>query len=228
MVTYFASEDPCGKVACITGGARGIGKAIVGTLLAHGWHVIAPSYGECNLLEYDSVAAYAVHLAADISRLDALILNAHAWQSAPLVTQTPEDFDTQMAYVRQHWVLMTSLLQQISLECVVAVSSMRGLIGGVDCGLYSMAKAALIAMMLGFARDYRGTRFHVICPGYTNTDMGIAVKESGGVSNPDAVPQPPECVAQTIYAHCLVGTANGLVLRVNNRVVDTMRWREDV
>jgi len=95
--------------------------------------------------------------------------------------------------------------------CVVMVSSTRGLIGGVNTGPYSCAAAAQIALMQGYAREWPGVRFNVMCPGLTDTRMAAQVRATGG-AKPDAIAQPPRAVAQVIV-DLLEGDANGKVVR---------------
>lgn len=106
--------------------------------------------------------------------------------------------------------------------CVVMVSSTRGFIGGVDTGPYAAACAAQIALMQGYAREWPGVRFNVVCPGLTDTDMGRQVIATGG-AKPDAVPQPPEAVARAIV-DLLESDANGKVLRVVDGKVSEAEW----
>jgi NAD(P)-dependent dehydrogenase (short-subunit alcohol dehydrogenase family) len=211
-------------VAFLTGGGRGIGAATKDLLLAQGWGCIAPTRQDCDLQSYSVTAAYAQALTQHGPPLRAVILNAHAWYSAPLETQTPGDFDTQMAYVRHHWWLLRHLLLYGHVETVITVASTRGLMGGVASGPYSMAKAALVAMHHGFVREWPSVRFHCVCPGLTATEMEAVVRATGGAS-PGAVAQPPQAVAQVIV-DLLHAEGTGQLLRVVNGLTTSVAWKE--
>lgn len=208
--------------ALITGGSRGIGAATVKILEAQGWEVLAPTREELWIQDSINVAEYARQLS--YMDINAFIMNAHEWFSMTLNRQKTIDFGQQMMYVVHHWYLLRAMLTRRYLKSVVAVSSMRGLVGGVNTAPYSMAKAALIAMMQGFAKEYGGVRFNTICPGWTDTDMGVIVKNTGGVSNPNAVVQSPVFVAEQIVRVLTDTQANGQVWRVNGGVAERVAW----
>jgi NAD(P)-dependent dehydrogenase (short-subunit alcohol dehydrogenase family) len=214
----------------ITGGSKGIGKATADLLRSRGWKALVPSHDECDVTDIISLQSYVQRLQRTkmIRHIDALILNAHIWYAKPLHAQMWGDFLEQQNYVIGHWYLMREILKHSdTLQCVIGVSSMRGLIGGVETAPYSMAKASLIALMQGFAREYQGVRFNAICPGWTDTPMGIIVKATGGVSNPNAVAQPPDVIADAIaYLLDVNSTTNGITLKVNGGRTEKFAWKE--
>jgi NAD(P)-dependent dehydrogenase (short-subunit alcohol dehydrogenase family) len=110
---------------------------------------------------------------------------------------------------------------------VVMVASTRGFIGGIDTGPYSAACAAQIALMLGYAREFKGgpgkARFNCVAPGLTETDMGQIVKATGG-AKPGTVGQPPEAVAAAIVGLVTDGASNGRVVRVVDGVAADAKW----
>jgi NAD(P)-dependent dehydrogenase (short-subunit alcohol dehydrogenase family) len=95
----------------------------------------------------------------------------------------------------------------------------------VETAPYSCAKAAQIALMMGYSREYKGTRFNVVAPGWTDTALGVQVKATGGVSNPNAVPQPASAVAKAIVELVEDGQSNGKILRVVDGEVTQARWQ---
>ena len=206
----------------ITGGSRGIGAATAKVLTTRGWEVVAPARADLDLQREASVGHYIT--SALPKDLTGLILNAHGWYSVPLTDQYLADFDVQMAYVRHHWALMREVLRQGTVQSVVAVGSTRGLIGGVNSAPYSMAKAALICLMQGFAREYnKGVRFSCICPGLTATDMESIVRATGGASL-GAMAQHPLDVATLIADALEDEMANGIIWRINGGKTDQMQW----
>lgn len=204
----------------ITGGARGIGKATVDLLRQRGWNVMAPTRQEMDMTDLFNVATWCDKKLVPV---DAVVLNAHAWFSRAMQTQTCADFLVQYKYVLHHWTILRECLKNGGLKSVVGVASTRGFIGGVETAPYSMAKAAMIAMMQGFAREYPGVRFNCICPSLTGTDMEQQVRMTGGVSNPATIAQSPARVAQAIV-RLIEGEENGKVIRVADGEYDEAFW----
>ena len=195
------------KIALITGGSRGIGWVTAETLRQQEWRVIAPRRHELDLSMYQEIDSFA-------DELDALIMCGSQWYSHHLTEQYSRHLVEQyILNVVSHYELLHLHLAALSKRrgCVVVVSSTRGLIGGVETAPYSMAKAAQIALVQGFAREYPGVRFNCVCPGLTATRMEEQVRESGGCK-PDAVAQSPQAVAQVIVDLVNDPNANGLVV----------------
>ncbi len=209
------------KRALITGGSRGIGAHTVAMLAGRGWTVDAPPRSEFNV-------ALPIRWPT-IMTLDALVLCAGEWgMGRHGSAEWGQDFDRQWAYFIGHMRLLDHCLPALRAAsgCVVAVASTRAFIGGVDSAPYSVAKAALVCLMQGFAREYDGDiRFNVVCPGLTATDMESQGRASGGAKR-DTVAQKPESVASVIVSLIETG-ANGRVVRVVNDRATTMAWREE-
>lgn len=207
----------------LTGGQRGIGCAVKTLAENAGAIVVAPRRHDCDLLAHTSVSQYISTALTDIPPFDACVLNAHEWFAKPFADQSLSDLDTQWTYVKHHWLLMQHLLLHQYVRCVVVVASLRGIIGGVNSGPYSMAKAAMVNMVLGFAREYPGVRFHAVCPGLTATDMEQEVRDTGGVSNPATQAQSPACVAQIILG-MIVGDERNTVVCINQGKKELASW----
>lgn len=211
------------KTALVTGSNRGIGAVTARLLRDAGWSVIAPTRKELDLMDYKSAGS----LTASLDALDALILNAGEWYSRPLYEQWPHHlYDAFTLNVVSNAQMIQCALDTLRARAgvVVGVSSMRGLVGGVSTMPYSVAKAGLITLLLGYAKEYPGVRFNAVCPGWTDTDMGEIVKATGGVSNPNATPQPPAAVAQAIL-DLIQGDANGHVVKVVDGKAERVAWQ---
>ena len=213
------------KCALVTGGSRGIGKATADALRALGWNVIMPTRAELDLSSLPSVDHFLVGVLSEKNKVDALIYCAGTWYSEILNDQWIGYYDEQYQLsVKSLWWIMAKMLQRgLIADSVLAVASTRGLIGGVDTGPYSCAKAAQIALMQGYAREYPGVRFNCICPGLTDTALGRRVIATGG-AKPDAVPQSPESVAAVIVGLVTDGVSNGRVVQIVDSIATDYEW----
>ena len=216
------------KIALITGGSCGIGKATADMLRGKDWEVAAPSRDQLDLSVYGSTKYFASawNAAPHSLPLNALILCAGEWFSAPLEKIGDADYLKQFRVFLAHQNIMRAFLPRLAEArgCVVAVASTRAFVGGVETAPYSVAKAALVTLILGYAHEYsNGVRFNVVSPGLTDTDLGRQVIATGG-AKADAVLQPASAVAQVIVDLIEDGQSTGRVVRVVDGAASDARW----
>lgn len=187
------------KVALVTGGSRGIGKAISLALAAEGADVIftyrqnqAEALELANtILEMErlgmmiqaDVADYAEaqhvvdQVVASLGRLDILVNNAGIHQNAPIWEMNEGQWDDVLdvnlkgAFNYMRAVAPVFLRQKSGR--IVTISSIHGLRGREAGPNYSAAKAAVIGLSKSAARDLGpyGVNVNVVAPGITETDM---------------------------------------------------------
>jgi NAD(P)-dependent dehydrogenase (short-subunit alcohol dehydrogenase family) len=218
------------RLALVTGGSRGVGACVVTQLQAAGWDVLAPGRAELDFDCEESVLDYCAWTAARGICRDAIVFCHGEWYSreSQYMQHYEEQYRSRVIY--PHWIMRSQInnLQLRYQDCaVVMVASTRGFIGGIDTGPYSAACAAQIALMLGYAREFKGgpgkARFNCVAPGLTETDMGQIVKATGG-AKPGTVGQPPEAVAAAIVGLVTDGASNGRVVRVVDGVAADAKW----
>ena len=216
-----------GKYALLTGGSRGIGAATARLMRERGWQVMTPPRSMLDFADEGTVHRLERQwIENGIPKFDAVVFCHGEWYiQRPRQRQVVDWYRQYTLRVVWPMELMEFLLvgdDAIRPRCVVMVASTRGFIGGVDTGPYAAACAAQIALMQGYGREWPGVRFGVICPGLTDTELGLQVVASGGAGI-GAAPQPPEAVAQAIVDF-VESDASGKVLRVVNGQVSEARW----
>lgn len=187
------------KVAIVTGGSRGIGRAIVETLARKGINVIAnynQSEEKAKQLQ-ENLEKENIHIdiiKADVSKreevknlvdmvikkygkIDVLINNAGISQEKLFQDITDDDWEHVMkvnlysAFCATQEVLPYMLSQKSG--CIINISSIYGIIGGSCAVAYSATKAGMDGMTKALAKELGPSNIRVnsIAPGCIDTDM---------------------------------------------------------
>jgi meso-butanediol dehydrogenase/(S,S)-butanediol dehydrogenase/diacetyl reductase len=199
---------PDRRVALVTGGAAGIGRACVERLLRDGLCVIftdrsasdgqaacdalAPA-GERLLFETGDVRE-AQHLTAAVrravaawGRLDVLIANAGVQSGGTLLEGSNDDWqqvlDVNLTGVRHACRAVLPVMRERRGGAIVAVSSINALVGFRGMAAYDASKAAVIALMRHIAVEHGrdGIRANAVCPGATLTDFHLRNAAARGI-----------------------------------------------
>ncbi|MGQ0766303.1 MAG: SDR family NAD(P)-dependent oxidoreductase [Gemmatimonadota bacterium] len=198
-----ATYDLSGKVAVVTGGTRGIGRAVAIALARNGAHVVVASR---KAEAVDAVAAeinaaggsargVAAHVGrledcrtliegvlSDSGRVDILVNNAAVNPVyGGLEEATSEVFNKIIEVnIRAPFVLAKAVLPAMIGQgggAIVNISSIGGVSPERGLGLYSVSKAALINLTKVMAREWGryGIRTNAVCPGFIRTDFSRAL-----------------------------------------------------
>lgn len=186
------------KVALVTGGARGIGAAIVKRLAQDGvavafTYISSPDKandlaaginargGKALAIQADSADAAAVQAAVaktveHFGQLDILVSSAGILQLATVDDFPLEDFDRMWAVnVRATFVVVQAALKHMKQGGrIVTIGSIAGLrVAYPGAGVYAMTKAAVATLVRGLALDLaeRGITVNNVQPGPIETDM---------------------------------------------------------
>ena len=194
-----------GKKALVTGGSRGIGRAIALELARQGADV-AVNYARNTeaatqvVAEIETLGRSAVALPADVGdfdqaaalveaaiealgRLDVLVNNAGITRDTLLLRMQEADWD-EVLRVNLKGVFNTSKAAVRSMMRqragrIINISSVSGLMGQVGQANYSAAKAGMIGLTKSMAREFaaRGITVNAVAPGLITTDMTAALDE---------------------------------------------------
>ncbi len=187
-----------GKVALITGGAAGIGRATALLLAREGAAVaIADMNGEAGqsvVAEIMQAGGRAIFERVDVTRvadckrvaqrtigefgrIDILFNNAGIIRRATILDLSEEDWDRVMAVnVKAIYLLsreVIPLMQKQSGGSIINTASGWGLSGGVKAAVYCASKGAVVLLTKAMAVDHgpQNIRVNCICPGDTDTGM---------------------------------------------------------
>ena len=183
------------KVAVVTGGATGIGRAVCHALGEKGFRVgVVYRSSEKAAREVAAGLDGAFVARADISdpaqvdslvrelqevagRVDVLVNNAGLTRDAPLFTMKLDDYDAVLGLARGTWYLTKLILRRFMLRSggrVINITSVVGHTGNAGQVPYAMAKAGLDAMTRSLAQELRGREnvlVNSVAPGFIDTDM---------------------------------------------------------
>jgi 3-oxoacyl-[acyl-carrier protein] reductase len=190
--------DLSGKVALVTGGSRGIGRAISLALAAHGARV-AINYAS-NAGAADEAAAAiggegaVVTLAGDVAdpatgarlveatvaafgRIDILVNNAGVTADDLILRMSEEEWDRVIdTNLKGTFAVTKAALRPMVRQRwgrVICVSSVAGMVGNAGQANYSAAKAGIIGFTKAIAKEVasRNITANVIAPGFIDTEM---------------------------------------------------------
>lgn len=187
------------NVAVVTGGSRGIGRAISATLAAAGATVVV-NYQQNAVAADETVAAItagggaAISVQADVSRaedverlfktvierygkVDILVNNAGITRDTLLLRMKEDDFDVVIdTNLRGVYLCTKAALRPMTRARsgrIINITSVVGLIGNAGQSNYAAAKAGIIGFTRAVAREMasRGITVNAVAPGYIETEL---------------------------------------------------------
>ena len=234
-----------GKIAVVTGGSRGIGRAIAAAFAERGVRVVLTGRSaESAQKTAEELGAGAQGLAMDVAdrdavsrtiksvldehgRIDILINNAGITRDNLLMRMKSEEWDAVMAtnvnalYYCSQAVLRPMIRQRSGR--IINMSSVVGLMGNAGQVNYATSKAAILGFTKALAREVasRNVTVNAVAPGFIETDMTRELPEGATDALDEAIPmkrigQPADVAAAVIYlASEGASYVTGQVLQVN-------------
>ena len=188
-----------GKSAIVSGGSRGIGRAICVLFARLGARVVVnyvsnEAAAEATVREITSAGGTAIAERADVSvdkdadrlveaavthfgRLDIAVVNQGIWKRAPIDAMSPKEWDETIrvnlrgAYCLCHHAARVMIPQRSG--SMILISSTSGQRGEANYSHYSATKGALISLTYSLAAELapHGIRVNGVAPGWVFTDM---------------------------------------------------------
>jgi len=198
--------DLANKVAIVTGGGRGIGRAIALKLAEVGATIVVNDIGdaspvdgvaeEIRAMNRESLAILAdVSLSSDVDRLvettiatygriDILVNNAGITRDQLVLRMSDEDWDRVMNVNLKSVFLCTraAVRQMIKQRWgrIINIASIVGIVGNAGQANYASAKAGIIGFTRSIAKEVasRGITANAIAPGFIDTQMTQQLEET--------------------------------------------------
>ena len=197
------------KVVIVTGGSRGIGKAIAEKFAEAGAKVIVTyknaidadyfdskgiKHAQCDASSTKDVQVFVDSVIKDFGRVDVLVNNAGLTKDGLLMRMSEADWDIVMNTNAKGVFNFTKAVcrQMISQKQgkIVNISSVVGLTGNAGQANYVASKAAVIGLTKSVAKELASRNITVNCiaPGYIDTDMTSKLSDTVKQGIMEAVP----------------------------------------
>jgi 3-oxoacyl-[acyl-carrier protein] reductase len=194
-----------GQIALVTGGSRGIGRAIAATLSRAGAYVVVNYQGnhsaaedsmnaivgrggQGQLCRFDisdenQLDAAVKKIVDEHKKVDILVNNAGVTSDNLLMRIKPTDWDQVIGTNLKGTVLCTKIVSRCMIRQhygrIINLSSVVGQMGNAGQSLYAASKAGIIGFTKAIAREVasRGITVNAVAPGFIETDMTARLPE---------------------------------------------------
>ena len=194
-----------GKIALVTGAARGIGKEIALTLASNGATVIVNYNGskeraeavvsvikanggeaeamQCNVADFEASETMVKEILSKYGKVDILVNNAGITKDNLIMRMSEADYDAVLDTNLKGAFNMIRHLSRAFLKQrsgkIINISSVSGVMGNAGQSNYSASKAGLIGLTKSVARELasRNVCVNAVAPGFIATEMTEVLSE---------------------------------------------------
>ena len=191
--------DLKGKVALVTGGARGIGKAIAENLAESGANIVVADLMKdeaektanelknkynvktfsvsVDVAKYSSVEECVKSVIESFGKIDILVNNAGVTKDTLILRMTPEDWDFVLNINLKGTFNFTKVVSQYMMKektgTIINIASIIGITGNIGQANYSASKGGIIALTKTTAKEFasRNITCNAVAPGFIDTEM---------------------------------------------------------
>jgi len=194
-----------GRTAVVTGGSRGIGKAVCLELAARGASVVLCYAGSeaaaretaaaceqlgakalalrCDVSDAQAVKAMMKQVVSAFGRIDILVNNAGITRDGFLLMMREADFDAVLdTNLKGTYLCLRAVVHAMMKQGygrIVNISSVTGLRGNAGQANYAASKAGVIGLTKSAARElaFKNITVNAVAPGFIETDMTAALPQ---------------------------------------------------
>ena len=196
-----------GKVVLVTGSARGIGRAIVEKLAAHGAKMVIScdmgetSYEQANVVhkilnvtDREAIKTFIDEVEKEYGKIEVLVNNAGITKDGLLMRMSEDQWDAVIDVNLKGVFNMTQAVSKSMLKArkgsIINMASVVGLHGNPGQTNYAATKGGVIAMSKTWAKEFgsRSVRSNCIAPGFIQTPMTDILPEDVIKGMLDATP----------------------------------------
>ena len=188
-----------GRVALVSGGSRGIGRAAVNCFARLGAHVVVnyvsnegaaaetaesaeaagvkAIIGRADVSQLDEAQRLVDKTVSEFGRIDFVVCNAGIWESAPVEEMTEELWDRTLDLnLKGTWAMCRAAVPHMKKQGfgrIVIISSTAGQRGEAGVSNYAASKGGQISFTKSLAAELASSGINVNCvaPGWVDTDM---------------------------------------------------------